>query len=174
MGSSVIGVSQTFDMVFPFFVVEFKADGGSMWVATNQCLGGSAACVNIAERLNSLLRNCKSDTVKQVNSAAFSVAVSNETARLYISWKHDELEYYTNSVRSYLLSDPQHYLSFRKHVRNIIDWGKDRRLKEIQTAIDTLVEEERKASSALAKARPPPHAGSDASSAPSGSSKNTR
>ncbi|KAF4637559.1 hypothetical protein G7Y89_g541 [Cudoniella acicularis] len=36
--------------------VEFKADGpggsGSLWVATNQCLGASVSCVNIAERLN--------------------------------------------------------------------------------------------------------------------------
>lgn len=31
-----------------------------LWVATSQCLGGSASCVNIAERLNDRLRQCKS------------------------------------------------------------------------------------------------------------------
>ena len=49
-------VANTQGLVYPFFVIEFKADGpggsGSMWVATNQCLGGSASCVKIAERLN--------------------------------------------------------------------------------------------------------------------------
>lgn len=54
MGNEIIVNTQ--NLVYPFFVIEFKADGpggsGSLWVATNQCLGGSASCVNIAERLN--------------------------------------------------------------------------------------------------------------------------
>ncbi|KAG9231564.1 hypothetical protein BJ875DRAFT_113334 [Amylocarpus encephaloides] len=54
MGTEMVANNQ--GLIFPFFVIEFKADGpggcGSMWVATNQCLGGSASCVNITERLN--------------------------------------------------------------------------------------------------------------------------
>ena len=50
MGANSLG------LIFPFFLVEFKGDcaanTGSLWVATNQCLGGSASCVKIAERLN--------------------------------------------------------------------------------------------------------------------------
>ncbi|KIW25637.1 uncharacterized protein PV07_08803 [Cladophialophora immunda] len=44
-------------LIYPFFVIEFKGDGlgptaGSLWVATNQCLGGAATCINMAEKLN--------------------------------------------------------------------------------------------------------------------------
>lgn len=72
-------------------------------VATNQCLGGLASCVNIAERLNHQLRHCKSKEVCQIDNAAFSVTMSGTEARLYVSWKHDELPYYMATVGSYLL-----------------------------------------------------------------------
>lgn len=52
-------------------------------------------------------------------------------ARLYISWKHDELQYYTRKVDSFLLQKPKDYVEFRKYVRNIIDWSKDKRLNKI-------------------------------------------
>ncbi|KAK7957967.1 hypothetical protein PG988_012815 [Apiospora saccharicola] len=44
---------------FPFFVIEFKGDGpmnGNLWVATNRCLGGSAACTEAVSRLNDQLK----------------------------------------------------------------------------------------------------------------------
>ncbi|KAF4622712.1 hypothetical protein G7Y89_g14314 [Cudoniella acicularis] len=131
-------------LLFPFMVVEFKADGrsgaGSLWVATNQCQGGSASCINIAERLNYQLRQCESENVQQIDTAAFSIAMSGTEARLYISWKQNELDYYTNIVDRFLLLDPDHYLKFRKYVRNIVDWGRDKRLKQIQASLDTLLE----------------------------------
>lgn len=44
-------------------------------------------------------------------------------------------EYCVQDVRSILLQDPSDYLEFRMYVSNIIDWGKDRRLKEIQDSL---------------------------------------
>lgn len=47
---------------FPFFVTEFKAAGGTrgdLWVATNQCAGASAACLNAVSQLNWALQNCE-------------------------------------------------------------------------------------------------------------------
>ncbi|KAM3068371.1 hypothetical protein ACMFMF_009186 [Clarireedia jacksonii] len=140
MGNEMVANTQS--LVYPFFVIEFKADGpggsGSMWVATNQCLGGSASCVNIAERLNRQLRQCKNKTVRPIDSAAFSIAMNGTEARLYISWKHDELKYYMRKVDSFLLQKPNDYVEFRKYVRNIIEWGKDQRLKEIRDSLDGL------------------------------------
>ncbi|KAL2753757.1 hypothetical protein ACRALDRAFT_1077331 [Sodiomyces alcalophilus JCM 7366] len=163
MGDALSANSQ--GLLCPFFVIEFKGDGpggtGSLWVATNQCLGGSATCINIAERLNRQLRECKSDEVRPINSAVFSIAMNGSEARLFISWKHDDLDIYMRKIRGFLLQDPEHYIQFRKYVRNIIDWGKDRRLSEIRASLDTLLEENRKRASAIAKSRPPP---SDASS----------
>lgn len=137
-------------------------------MATNQCLGGSAACVKIAEHLNNQLRQCKSDNVRPINSAAFSIAMSGTEARLYVSWKNDELDYYMRKIKAFAVQEPEQYVEFRKYVRNIIDWGKDKRLKEIRDSLDILLEENRRAASERAKSRPPP---SDYSSSRSGSHK---
>lgn len=158
MGTEMMAANQYQALLYPFFVVEFKGDGGSLWVATNQCLGGSAACVNIAERLQKQLRECQSDTVQPIDTASFSVAMNGSEARLYISWKQNELDYYMANVDSFLLRDPEHYLKFRKYVRNIIDWGRGKRLKQIQDSLDALLEESRKRASAAAKSRTPPYA----------------
>jgi hypothetical protein len=55
-----------------------------------------------------------------------------------------------------LLQRPDHFLEFRKYVRNIIDWGKDKRLKEIRDLLNSLLEKNRKMASQLAKSRLPP------------------
>jgi hypothetical protein len=81
-------------------------------------------------------------------------------ARLYISWKHDELDYYMQKIDSFLLQKPKDYLEFRKYVRNIVDWGKNKRLNKIRDSLDTLLEENRKRTSEVAKSRHPPHHGS--------------
>jgi hypothetical protein len=62
----------------------------------------------------------------------------------YVSWKPDELKYYMRKVKSFLLQEPEKYVEFRKHVWNIIDWGKGKRLKEIRKSLDSLLEESRK------------------------------
>lgn len=143
MGNEMVANTQ--GLVYPFFVIEFKAGGpggsGSMWAATNQCLGGSASCVNIAERLNRQLRQHKNKKFRPIDSAAFSIAMNGTEARLYVSWKHDELKYYTRKVDSFLLQKPKDYVEFHKHVLNI--WGKDEHLKEIQKSLDSLLEENR-------------------------------
>ncbi|KAI9675861.1 MAG: hypothetical protein M1822_008870 [Bathelium mastoideum] len=146
------------DLIYPFFVIEFKGDGpsgsGGLWVATNQCLRGSASCVNIAERLNSQLKRCENKKIHQVNSSAFNIAMHGTEARLYVSWKHNELDYYMRKVTSFLLQKPEDYLEFRKYVRNIIDWGKDERLKEIRDALNSVLEEGTRRASEAARSRP--------------------
>jgi hypothetical protein len=114
------------------------------------------SCVNMAERLNEQLRKCVSDKIQAIDSAEFSIAMNGTEARLYISWKHNELDYYMRKVKSFLLQEPDHYIEFRKYVRNIIDWGKDSRLKEIRGSLDTLLEESRLGASEAAKSRQPP------------------
>ncbi len=126
------------NLVYPFLVVEFKGDG-PLWVATNQCAGGSASCVKIAERLNSPQTGSKGDQTRVIESAAFSIAMNGTEARLYITWKHDDLDsYYMRKINSFLLQQPDQHLEFRKHVKNIIDWGRGARLEGIREALDSL------------------------------------
>lgn len=164
MGTEMVANNQ--GLIYPFFIIEFKGEGpsgaGNLWVATNQCLGGSASCINMAENLNHHLRQCESDLIYP-NSAAFSIAMCGTEARLYISWKQNKLDYYMANVDNFLLQDPEHYLKFRKYVCNIIDWGRGGRLEGIRKSLDSLLEESRKTASAAAKSRKPPSAHSASS-----------
>ncbi|KAH8889921.1 hypothetical protein GQ53DRAFT_184525 [Thozetella sp. PMI_491] len=146
---------------FPFFAIEIKAAGGTrgdLWVATNQCAGASSACLNAIDQLNALLRDHQSG--QHVDSLSYSIAVDNNIAQLYISWKEDDLNYYLQRVDAFLLSRPEDFKSFRKQVRNILDWGKDTRLTQIKCALDTILEENRKKATEQARSRQPPSDGS--------------
>ncbi len=133
MGTTMI--ANKANLLYPFLVVEFKGDG-PLWVATNQCAGGSASCVKIAEQLNDQLRQCEG--VPRIESAAFSIAMNGTEARLYITWKHSEDDYYMRKFAGFLLQQPDQHLEFRKHVKNIIDWGRGARLEGIREALDSL------------------------------------
>ena len=163
-----IMVANSQDSIYPFFVIEFKGDGpsggGSMWVATNQCLGGSASCVNTAERLSRQSKRYKSDRIRPFDSAVFSIAMNGTQARLYISWKHNELDYYMASIDNFQLQKAEDYLEFRRWVLNIIDWGKNQRLKEICDALDSFLKESKTTTSETAISHQPPSDGSTASS----------
>ncbi|KAI1124480.1 hypothetical protein F5Y10DRAFT_280167 [Nemania abortiva] len=156
MGSEMNATNQETGPLYPFLLIEFLRDGGDLWATTNQCLGGSASCVNIAERLNYRLAQCKGRKVRRFNSATFSIALSSSEVRLFVTWKHNELDYYTARVDSFLLQEPESYLEFRKYVLNIIEWGGGKRLKDIRSSLDILWEESRRIASGVAKSRPPP------------------
>ncbi|KAK7996674.1 glycoside hydrolase superfamily [Apiospora arundinis] len=154
----------TGDLSFPFFVIEFKGVGpsnGNPWVASNQCAGGSAACVETAERLNRLLQQYPA--AKTLDNISFSIGMDQDIARLFVSWSSRDLEYYLRDARPVFdLRSTEQYLLFRRYVKNILDWGKGPRLQEIQDAFDFILEEERKKASDQARQRPAPSAsGSD-------------
>ncbi len=155
MGREIVANNQS--LIYPFFVIEFKGDGpsgaGGLLVATNQCLGGSVSSVNVAETLNRQLNCCKSDKIQLIDNAAFSIAMSGTEARLYISWKHNQLDYYMANINCFLLQKPEHYLEFRKIVLNIIDWGRDTRLGAIRDSLDSFLEESRQRASEAARSR---------------------
>jgi hypothetical protein len=157
MRAEAVATANGDGLLYPFLVIEVQSDGptdvGTLWAATNQCLGGSTSCVKIAELLNNRLRECKSDKIQLINSTVFSIAMTGTEARLYISWKHNELDYYMQKIESFLLQTPDHYLKFRKYVRNIIDWGKNTRMNEIRGSLDSLLKEGIKKTSEAAKSR---------------------
>ncbi|PQE27221.1 hypothetical protein CJF32_00000196 [Rutstroemia sp. NJR-2017a WRK4] len=147
------------NVILPFFATEFKScDGtspGSLWVASNQCVGDSVACVNLLERVNDRLKLINDEHVQLLETAAFSIAMSGTEARLYVTWKQDD-SYYMQKVRGFLLQDPEHYQLFYKYVHNIVDWGRGERLDDIRKAFDCLQEFDRAQASREAKARTPP------------------
>jgi len=113
-------------------------------VATNQCAGAAVSCINISERLNSRLQYCQSSAVKMTESAAFSIAMNGTEARLFISWKHDNLTCYMQKVKSFLIQKHSDYVEFRKCVLNIIDWGRGKRFQGIRESLAALLEDSRR------------------------------
>ncbi|KAH7035934.1 uncharacterized protein B0I36DRAFT_319395 [Microdochium trichocladiopsis] len=130
---------------FPFLLVECTGDDtGTMYTATNRCLGGAATCLQAAEDINlelSQYAGSYTGEVAPVDDKVFSIATNGTEARLYISWKRLSAEdeaCYTAIVKCFLLQDPQHYLDLRRMMRGIIDWGKGRRLERIRGALSVL------------------------------------
>ncbi|TPX14894.1 uncharacterized protein E0L32_005003 [Thyridium curvatum] len=160
---------------FPFLAVEFKAAGGTqgdLWVAANQCAGASSACLSAMSQLNKSLQEYQ--RVERVDNFSYSIAVDNNTAQIYISWKEDDLNYCLQRVDAFLLSRPEEFKDFRSRVRNILDWGKDTRLTQIRDALDVILEEHRKRASEVAKSRLPPSVDSATTSHNASSSRRTR
>ncbi|KAI8681767.1 hypothetical protein NCS55_00429900 [Fusarium keratoplasticum] len=132
-------------LLYPFLVVELKGDQGSWMGATNQCMGGSATCVNIAENLNRRLKQCTSAaTVDPIDSAVFSIAIRCAEAQLFVSWSQDDQNYFMAQIDRFTLYCPKEYIRFYKYVHNIFDWGQGERLERIRESLDLLQEEERR------------------------------
>lgn len=127
-------VANTPGTTFPFLNVEFKGDGpsggGTFWECTNQCLGGSACCINILQQLNKQAKI-------PVDATTFSIAMTGTEARVFVSWK-EGVDYNTIKVKSFLLSEPDGFIGFQKVVLNIIDWGLGKRLRDIQTSLGSV------------------------------------
>ncbi|KAL8412977.1 hypothetical protein RB596_009507 [Gaeumannomyces avenae] len=123
-------------LAFPFLTVELKGSGHAetnLWVATNQCLGASACCVNAAGSLCRRLNNGDSDQIRLAYTATFSIAMNGTEARLYISWKHDDqLSYYMAWIKSFLLQRPEDYRDFR----NLPESG-EQQVKPHQSSLDS-------------------------------------
>ncbi len=47
-----------------------------------------------ADRLNKELISCESDVAQPIDNVALSMAMNGSEARLYVSWKRDQLEHY--------------------------------------------------------------------------------
>ena len=145
---SVMAKSGMSEMYFPYFIIEFKGYNGCMSVATSQCLGGSATCVRMAERLNEHLKALKASgsgiRAEEIETTAFSLSMSGSEARLHVTWKEADAQYKMQHIGSYAVQEPLHYIELRKRIRNIIDWGRETRLAGILQLLDQLAEEKSK------------------------------
>jgi hypothetical protein len=148
------------DLLYPFFLVEVKGSGaqssGSLWAATNQCLGGASACTKMIDSLNSQVRSCTGSDTFEVNDVSFSVATSGTEARLFMTWKQAD-GFETQKIQDYMLQRQHELLLLRQHTRNIVDWGGGERLKHIKIALSSIMKANRLVASRTARARTPPH-----------------
>ncbi|EPE03494.1 hypothetical protein F503_06667 [Ophiostoma piceae UAMH 11346] len=109
------------DMVYPFFLIEFTNECDDMWVATNECLGGTATCVNIIEQLKCRLWDkIPHDEDEIHNTAVCSLTISPTTALFYITWRTWEDTTYTKLIATYPLQDAAHWLCLRQVIQSVL------------------------------------------------------
>ncbi|KAI1369732.1 hypothetical protein F5Y08DRAFT_334087 [Xylaria arbuscula] len=148
-GISVIGTNHQ-GSIYPFFLVEFKGEtsgSGSFFGATNQCLGGSATCVNSCESLNRLLKESQISKNKPepLETVVFSAVTNGTEVRVHVSWKDSQKGYPMTRypmaiVDSFLLHKPADLLALSKCISNIRDWVLGKRLDHIREILDAIIE----------------------------------
>ncbi|KAI0811528.1 hypothetical protein GGR55DRAFT_104906 [Xylaria sp. FL0064] len=151
------------NMLYPFLVIEFRGVEGSMWEATNQCLGDTACCVNMIQRLNEWLKAYKDDDseTEAIENAVFSFTINDSCARLYISWKDDNGDYLMQLIDAFAIQNPRSYLELRSYVNKILDWRRTSRLDKIRRSLKSLAEAYTKAASAKSRQPPSDNEGSE-------------
>lgn len=158
-------------LLLPFLSVELVGEGDprrNLWIATNQCLGTSAASINICRRFCSQVNRPESSEVARLAmSPVFPIAMSATEARLYVSWLDgghnddgDDLggeeRYYTQQIECFALQRAEHFIELRKYVRNILDWGRTQRLGDSRLALDFVPLPDRKRKRVAESPPPPP------------------
>ncbi|KAH6616165.1 hypothetical protein B0J18DRAFT_413468 [Chaetomium sp. MPI-SDFR-AT-0129] len=135
-------------LFFPFFPIEFKGESGKLYVAVNQCVGGSVACVHLMEQLKARLQqhatanNLPNLTIisSALDTAAFSVAMNGTTAFIFITWRHyggkEEPHFIMAPVETFTLHSTEDYREFYSMVQNIVSWGTGARLQGIRACLD--------------------------------------
>ncbi|KAK0632913.1 hypothetical protein B0T14DRAFT_560555 [Immersiella caudata] len=126
--------------------------GGDIWTAANQCAGALAACVQAVDQLNTVLGEvgCR----ERVLNLCYSLAVDNNLAQLYASWRDEnDKTVYIQRVDFLLLSNPDYFARLHQWVLVILAWGRGARLDSIRRGLDLIIETRQKAASKLAKSR---------------------
>ncbi|KAK8131090.1 hypothetical protein PG984_007528 [Apiospora sp. TS-2023a] len=123
-------------LAFPFFVVKYGIKYSTK-VAESECMGATATAVAVVERLNRLLLQ-KCPKAQTVCNAAFSIAVGEGSARLWITWRGDEKVYYMRRVATFDMDVDLGLREMSLCVKKIIAWGKGACLQEIQQALEAI------------------------------------
>lgn len=129
----------------PFLIVEAKGDAPlsePMYIATNQTLLNSAACVFLIERLRQRLLACdgSEDAAAALDETVFSIAMNGRDAQLYMTWREGGI-YHSWPVESWSLARPRDTTDFRRHIRNICAWGTGKRKENIDEVIRKITQD---------------------------------
>jgi len=122
----------------PFLVVEYRTGagpGGNLWVATNQCAGGSVASLQAAAYVNTALVRAGG---RRFLNICYSLAVDNHLAFLYLSRIDSKGRFKMQRVDSFFLLRAEELIRFHQCVATIFKWAGDR-LGDVRRALDTIL-----------------------------------
>lgn len=126
------------DSFYPFFVIEFKSDGGSICAAENQCAGDSTTCLEMVRRLNTAVANIHS-TAEKVTEITYSAIINNRHGQILITW-HDGCGYQVQECASFLFNRLEELHEMHHWIHRIIDWGIGERLNQVRAALDMVAD----------------------------------
>lgn len=125
---TLLGISDiSADMLYPFFVIEFKSGKASFQAATIQACRGGAALIysmrKLREKAGLTNKNDEDDEGRMV----FSMAMSALAAEIYVHWAHrkkgGEVIYEMSRIDGFDLQKEENIPKLRSHIDNILDWG---------------------------------------------------
>ncbi|CAK7234491.1 hypothetical protein SCUCBS95973_008955 [Sporothrix curviconia] len=128
---------------------EFKGLGGDVVAATNQCAGTMAACLVIVDQLNRKLKEINDSNANQsgrlpaplVDNIVYGAISNGADAAIFVGYigeREGMQKYFIHRVENFYMLMPGHMSTFRKHVRNILEWGKTTRRAAICAALEVV------------------------------------
>lgn len=113
------------DRYYPFLVVEFKPDIGSICVAENQCAGGSSTCLAMVRRLNNAVARVQAITANaaaavRVAEISYSAIFTNRLGQIMVTW-YDGSSYQVQECASFLLTRLEELHDMHRCIRRIMD-----------------------------------------------------
>ncbi|KAH0556284.1 hypothetical protein GP486_005787 [Trichoglossum hirsutum] len=130
-------------VLFPFWDIELKTHDGSLNVAANQAANAAAV---IGHGLVELARRASELGALDYNEPQlFSLTMDNEVASVYVHWlsvgsEDGQHSFHTTTFSMHQLTDLHSLRGLQRTVNNILDWGKNERLKLIREQLDTYAE----------------------------------
>ncbi|KAF3933688.1 hypothetical protein ABW19_dt0201207 [Dactylella cylindrospora] len=124
---------------FPFLVREFKsqAEGGTLYMATNQAAGAGATMLNGYLEL----MRCIGDSPALGELIIFSLTMDNNTVRLNIHWMKtiadgNSYQYHMKKVPQGFLRNLSHLQTIKRAVKNILAHGETTYFNKLRDALD--------------------------------------
>ncbi|VUC37147.1 unnamed protein product [Clonostachys rosea] len=130
---------------FAFLDVELigrdESGPGRLWMATNRCMGAASTLLNIPDKLRSALHeNGLVEEANALDPLVFSVISDRSVARLFATYSDGEGNFTTYWVKDFLLNNAPCTAKLDAYIQHIIDWGMNKRLQTIKSALQALRE----------------------------------
>lgn len=115
------------DMLYPFFVVEFKSGKGDFQAAVLQACRGGAALIYSMRQLREEAGLKNNNDQSDVGRMTFSMAMNTIKANIYVHWadgaKKGKVVYHMARLDGFDLEKKEDIPKLRSHINNILDWG---------------------------------------------------
>ena len=130
----------------PFFIVDGKAEAGSLADAQNQACRGGATLINAARLLQDMM---KAPDVKgaDARTLVFSATMSPGLVQIWVHWAEvltSGVRFHMNHVASRSLDEPDQVVQCRIIIHNILEWGVNTRRPALSLFHDQLNQHQRR------------------------------